>query len=91
MKILPVVLTAVGFYGCAYSGHIEDRALSCKPHESEECVKLRERADRWAEEQREKESERCPEGFILFKDNFGSRCVTEKEAREWIRGIWQIM
>ena len=91
MKQTFVCLLILVIYGCAHADNkgIEDRAMHCEPVESEECIKLRARADRFVEKQRKVIT--CPEGFVLYKDNFGDRCVSEREVRKWLRSLQRQM
>lgn len=60
---------------------IDVRSQRCKPHESQYCVDMRKRADKWLE----RKEERCPDGFILFKVRESSRCVSQSQVRRMLK------
>jgi len=55
---------------------LDERAMMCKPVQSEECVALRKRADRQAVL---RNRPKCPSNYVLYRDFKGERCVSERE------------
>ena len=63
---------------------LEERSIMCKPVDSDECIKLRKRADRLIHIR----EGRCPSDYVIYRDHKGSRCVSEREINRMLGGDW---
>ena len=73
----------VFFYGCE-TVSLEEQSIMCKPVDSDECIKLRKRADRLIHIR----EGRCPSDYVIYRDHKGSRCVSEREINRMLGGGW---
>lgn len=77
MKSLAVLLLLAG---CAAG--LEERAMTCKPPDSDECVRLQELLDRRI--QRREARLDCPRGTVAYEDGLTRGCVSRDE-------LWRFM
>jgi len=80
MKTTLLLLTFLVGYGCAGMSfnELEDKALNCKPPESEECMSYQQRFESRLSK-RNKQDIECPSDRILFKSRGRMTCISVRD------------
>ncbi len=88
IRILLVYALVLLVVGSCHATSLDERAIMCKPVDSEECVSLRKQADRLAAIKDRRITGTCPPSYVVYKDHKGTRCVSEREVNHMLGGDW---